>query len=303
MVSDNGTGRPDPGRRAALTSRASASIEGAETARRAGRLLEIVATAGRPAPLEWIGEEAGLSKSTTYRLLRALQDEGWLERAGRMGYQVGPRLVRLAAAIDPVRDIAEVAQPWLESLAARTSETATLNVRDGQWAVTAAGAESTRHALHRAVQIGHRMPLARGCTGLAILAWLPRADQREVTQELIAGRHILPSDVEKLDGRLRLITRDGFVLSAEENHPGVAAVAAPVFIGTGGPIAASIAVGGPVGRWTKTAIAECVPDILRACAELSAALAEGHLAAADAPAPQDDPLGQLGPALPDPAGS
>jgi IclR family acetate operon transcriptional repressor len=261
-----------------VTSGAAASIEGAETARRAGRLLEIVATAGRPAPLEWIGEQAGLSKSTTYRLVRALQDEGWLERAGRMGYQVGQRLVRLAAVIDPGRDIAEVAQPWLESLAARTSETASLNVRDGKWAVSVAGAESTKHALHRAVQIGHRMPLARGCTGLAILAWLSRADQQDVTEELIAGSYILPSDVEKLGSRLRLIARDGFALSAEENHPGVGAVAVPVFAGTGGPIAGSIAVGGPVERWTKTAIMECVPDILRTCAELSASLAESHLA-------------------------
>jgi IclR family transcriptional regulator, acetate operon repressor len=262
-----------------MTSRASSGIEGAETARRACRLLEIVATAGRPAPLEWIGQEAGLSKSTAYRLLRTLQDEGWLERAGRMGYQVGSRLVRLAAAIEPGKNIVDLAQPWLESLAERTSETATLNIRNGEWAVVVAGAESARHALRRAVQIGHRMPLARGCSGLAILAWLPRADQQEVTRKLISGNYIRPSDVTGLDDRLLMIARDGFVLSAEENHPGVAAVAVPVFAGPGGPIAASISVGGPIDRWTKSAIMECVPDVLRASTELSASLTGNEPAA------------------------
>jgi DNA-binding IclR family transcriptional regulator len=265
-----------------LTSGAPAGIEGAETARRAGRLLEIVATAGRPAPLEWIGEQAGLSKSTAYRLLRALQDEGWLERAGRAGYQAGPRLIRLAAAIDPGHDITERARPWLESLASVTAETASLNVRDGNWAVTVTGAESTKHALHRAVQVGHRMPLARGCTGLAILAWLPAAEQEQAARELAAGEYISQADVDGLGRRLSTIARDGFVRSAEENHPGLAAVAAPVFMGTGGPVVGSIAVAGPVGRWTREAIDAKVPDLLRACAELSASLAETQAAASAA---------------------
>jgi DNA-binding IclR family transcriptional regulator len=259
---------------AAVTARPPAGIEGAETARRAGRLLEIVATARGPAPLEWVGEQAGLSKSTAYRLLRALQDEGWLERAGRQGYQVGRRLLRLAAAVDPGRDLAERARPWLESLASLTSETATLSVRDGNWAVLVAGAESTRHALHRAVQIGHRMPLARGCTGLAILAWLPSAEQEQIARELAAGSYISPADVTGLDRRVRTAVRDGLVRSSEENHQGIAAVAAPVFIGTRGPIAASIAIGGPLERWTRAAMDQFVPDLQRACAELSASLTE-----------------------------
>jgi IclR family acetate operon transcriptional repressor len=265
-----------------VTAGAPAGIEGAETARRAGRLLEIVATAGRPAPLEWIGEQAGLSKSTAYRLLRALQDEGWLERAGRAGYQAGPRLVRLAAAIVPGRDIADQARPWLESLASLTAETASLNVRDGNWAVTVAGAESTKHALHRAVQVGHRMPLARGCTGLAILAWLPAAEQDQAARDLAAGDHIGQADVDGLRRRVAAIARDGFVRSTEENHPGLAAVAAPVFLGTGGPVVGCIAIGGPVERWTRDAIDAAVPDLLRACAELSASLAETRAAASAA---------------------
>jgi IclR family acetate operon transcriptional repressor len=262
-----------------VTGKEPAGIEGAETARRAGRLLEIVATAGGPASLDWIGEEAGLSKSTAYRLLRALQEEGWLERSGRQGYRVGRRLARLAAAIDPGRGLAERAQPWLGSLAARTSETASLNIRHGNWAVTIAGAQSSRHALHRAVQIGHRMPLARGCTGLAILAWLPPAEQQEITRDLLAGHHIVPANTHGLAARLERITGEGFVISAEENHPGVAAVAAPVFLGTDGPVTASLVVGGPIERWTRPLIMECVPDLLHACAQLSASLADGLLAA------------------------
>lgn len=172
--------------------------------------------------------------------------------------------------------------PWLESLASITSETATIAVRDGNWAVVMAGAQSNAHALHRSVQIGHRTPLARGCTGLAILAWVPGPEQEQIARELVAANLAQPAEVTDLLSRLSTIARDGFVRSSEENHPGVSAVGAPVFVGTGGPIAGSIVIGGPIERFTTDLIDEAVPALLSATAQLSASLTKATTSTAAA---------------------
>lgn len=251
--------------------RASAGVGGAETARRAGRLLEIVAMAAEPVALDWIAEQAGLTKSTAYRLLRALQEEGWLKHAGRSGYQPGERLTQLAEGIDPQRNLLRHAQPFLASLAARTHETATLTLRNGNWAVVVGGVESDTHALRRVIQIGHSTPLARGCSGLAIMVTLPPGEQAAIARELYAQGYITQMDVDGLASRVSAIQRDGFVISFGENHEGVAAIAAPVVTGQERAIS-SLVIGGPEQRWTRDAMNDVAPHLLQACAELAATM-------------------------------
>jgi DNA-binding IclR family transcriptional regulator len=55
-------------------------VEGAETARRALRLIEAVTTAAEPIGLTELASSTGLSKSTCYRLVRVLQEELYVDR-------------------------------------------------------------------------------------------------------------------------------------------------------------------------------------------------------------------------------
>ncbi|HWN31742.1 MAG TPA: IclR family transcriptional regulator [Pseudonocardia sp.] len=249
--------------------------EGAETARRALRLIEAVVTAGKPVGLVELAGDTGLSKSTCYRLLRVLQDELYLDRAESGGYRVGSRLVGVAAAVLPQADRYAAARPALRELAATTGETATLHVRSGARAVLVLGVESADQVLRRAATVGESTPLTSGCSGRAILATLrPGAAQPIIDRA---------EDPAVLRVALDEIRRAGYALSYGANHPGVHGMAAPVrssferpggsAVGpAGGPAggpALSVAVSGPAARWTEGRMRTFADRLLDTCAELS----------------------------------
>ena len=60
-------------------------------------VLEALAAMEQPASLLAIASAVGLSKAGAYRVLRALQDEGYVDHAGRRGYRVGSRSIALAS--------------------------------------------------------------------------------------------------------------------------------------------------------------------------------------------------------------
>jgi IclR family transcriptional regulator, acetate operon repressor len=243
------------------TTTGNAAIAGAETARRALRLTEIVTTAGEPVDLATVVDASGLSKPTAYRLLRVLAEEGWLDRVGRSSWRPGTRLHRLARAGATSLDPVDVARPVLHKLADATSETACLHLLDGDAALLAAGQESSAHALRRVAAIGERTPLTRGAAGIAILAQLGHASQDRLLATLT------PNSRSKLRKRLTETSRRGWSESMGENHPGVAGIAAAINAGPGGPVVGSISLAGPADRWNQAARNKAVRFLTSACEE------------------------------------
>lgn len=239
--------------------------EGAETARRALRLLEAVVSAPDAVPLADLADSVGLSKSTCYRLARVLQDERYLRRAESGGYRVGDRLVGMAAAVLPRSELHAVARPVLRSLAEAAGETATLHVRSGDRAVLILGVESSDHVLRRAATLGESAPLSSGCSGRSILAHLERADADAIVDAA--------PDPAGLSGALEHIRTLGFAVSTGVNHPGVTGIAAPVlstYAGTSrGVTPMAVAVSGPTDRWTQQRIESLSERLLHGCAQLS----------------------------------
>ncbi len=64
-----------------------------------------------------IVEATGFTRSTTHRLVKALEGHGLLMSAGGRGYRLGPRLLGLAAAAMRDLPLRDVAHPALERLA------------------------------------------------------------------------------------------------------------------------------------------------------------------------------------------
>lgn len=244
----------------------SGKVEGAETARRALRLIEAVVTAGEPVGLADLAARVGLSKSTCYRLVRVLQDELYLERAESGGYRLGSRLVGVAAAVLPQADLYSAARPPLRALAETVGETVTLHVRSGNRAVLILGVETERQALRRAATIGELTWLSRGSAGLAILAYLKAAEAEPVIAQA--------EDPRSLRASLDEVRRAGYAMSFGANHPGVHGIAAPVSStfepSRPGVAPLSVAVSGPAARWTEDRMRASADRLLDTCAELSA---------------------------------
>jgi IclR family transcriptional regulator, acetate operon repressor len=236
-------------------------IEGAETARRVLRLMELVSRAAEPIGLDELVRRTELNKSTVYRLLRVLQDETYIERADGGGYLVGSRMVALAAAVTPDFDAYDRCRPILRELADESGETSTMHRRAGDRAVLVLGAETTIHPLRRVLTAGELTPLTRGSAGTALLASLPATD----TEDHLAGHDA--AEVKRARRALRNIQRDGYVMSFGENHPGLNGVAAPV---VGAEM--SVSVSGPDARWTRERMEAFAPRLLEGTAAIAAQL-------------------------------
>ena len=123
-----------------------------------------------------IVEATGFTRSTTHRLVKALEEHGLLlMAAGGRGYRLGPRLLGLAAAAMRDLPLRDLAHPALERLARDTAESAQLYVRDGDRRVCIDAVESTAE-LRTIVAVGASLPLTKGSAGKVFLTW---ADPRE----------------------------------------------------------------------------------------------------------------------------
>jgi DNA-binding IclR family transcriptional regulator len=221
---------------------------------------------GDGASLQQLAAEAGYSKSTVHRLLATLGRLEMVEREPQTRrYRLGRRARDLGRGPSPQRDLRQVTRPYMEDLRARSGETVTLHVVEGCEHVVVDECESTQEIRHT-LPIGLRVPLLRGATAKAILAFLaPEARQRALAQtrtEEAPG----PSDEELQD-----IHDLGYALSLAERVPGGAAISAPLRDATGS-VCGALSISGPNFRFTSARATRCAPYLVEAAAEVSQAI-------------------------------
>nr|WP_281376511.1 helix-turn-helix domain-containing protein [Actinomycetospora corticicola] len=231
------------------------------------RLLEALA-AHQPVGLDEVAGLVGLNKSTAYRLLRVLQEEGYCERLPQGGYRLGGAVASLATRTTVPAARLEAMRPVLQELAESTAETVTVHRRAGDVVVLSLGVESEQHVLRQVVRIGETTPLTRGCAGIAILASLPAGDRDEVVEHAGSEARAV------LRTRIAEALTDGFAVSRAANHPGVLGIAMAVPGADGAGAELSIAVSGPDSRWTRDRAVQHAEQ-LRRCALRLAHLSGG----------------------------
>jgi DNA-binding IclR family transcriptional regulator len=198
-----------------------------------------------------IAERTGLTRSTTHRLLRALEDLGFVFQVGGLGYALGPRLLGLAATAMRELPLRDLARPALERLAAATGESVQLYVRDGQRRICVDTVESDRE-LRTIVAVGASLPLTSGSAGKVFLAW--------------GSTHGIELD-ERLVRQLHTTRQRGWADSVGEREEGVASVSAPVF-GPGGFLSAAVSVSGPASRFGGLRAKRYAPAVVEAAGEI-----------------------------------
>ena len=235
---------------------------------RALRVLETLAGLQQPATLPTIAEQAQLTKSKAYRILRDLQDHGFVDHAGRSGYRIGSRAVALASLIGPRPALLRLTRPVLARLAAEASETVTLHLRSGAHRVLVLGAEPPGNPQRRLPTIGERSPLTSGCSGRSILAFLPEEEAGKII------RAHAPQGVRSgLSAMLALIRTQSYALSFSDNHEHINGIAAPLLDPNDGTALGSVAVAGLDQRVPKETLLRLVTPLHAACYQLAPRLA------------------------------
>lgn len=236
--------------------------------RRPLRVLEALAGMEQPASLLAVATAVGLSKASAYRVLRSLQDEGYVEHAGRRGYRIGSRSIALASLVGPRPALLQRARPVLSRLAAAAQATASLHLRSGEHRVLVLGADQDTELQRRRVHVGERAPLTSGCSGRVILAHLPVEETDKVVATHARGR-----TRTELERELDLIRSDGYALSFSDNHPHFNGIAAALLDPDDGYPLGSIAVAGPDERLPEEALRRLAQPLSTACNGLAPYLA------------------------------
>jgi IclR family transcriptional regulator, acetate operon repressor len=228
-----------------------AEATGTQAIDRAAQLLVRVVESAQPPSVGELAAGAGLPKSTTSRLLAALERQGLVQRLGDRGrLRPGPVLLRYANQ-DASASLIELAAPSLRRLADESGETINLAV-PGTDGVEHLAQQDTAHYVGVTDWVGRRVPFELAANGKCFLAF---AGTTEPTPEL------------------RRVRARGYATSIDELELGLSALAAPVFGPTGEALAA-LSISGPTARLTSDRIAQLAPLLMAEANVLAARL--GH---------------------------
>lgn len=245
-------------------------VAGTQTIRRAVAMLEAF-TDERPSwNVSELAERVGLNRTTTYRLLSALENAEYVYRdPSNESYRLGSGLIALGGRAQRANSVRSVALPELEVLASETGETATLEILHGDNVVIIEeipGEFVTSGSQH----IGSRWPAYATSTGKAILATLP---PRELTT-ILKQQPLSPltektiTSVDELRACLDEVRRTGYAVAVEELELGYIAVGAPVLDAAGRAVAA-ISLGGTLTRLTGDRIPQVGANVRAAARRIS----------------------------------
>lgn len=183
----------------------------------------------RELSLTQISEKIGLAKSTTLRLLGALESEGFIEKNFRTNhYKLGHNLYYLGLIAKDSLDIRTVSRPFMENITQLTKETTNLYLLDHYDRICFDQVESPL-AIKRTVRIGERYPIWAGATGKSILAFMDREMWVKMKDRLEKITEWTVADPETFILELEKIRAMGYAVSVGEKDYEVGCVAAPIY--------------------------------------------------------------------------
>ena len=231
-------------------------------------LLILLSAASQPQTLDEITRASGLNKTTCFRLLKTLQDFGFVEQeTGGKRYRLGPRNISLGAAAMSGISLRNLALPHMQRLKELTQETVNLTVLDGSEVVFIERLEAN-HIISTHHRIGDRLPAHSTCMGKAILAHMPRP-KREAVLGRIKFTALTPATITSraaLEKELDQVRREGLAYNREELEKGLCAVAAPV-MGYAGEALAALNVAFPLVRHELHAALEKFAPLVKQAAD------------------------------------
>lgn len=208
-----------------------------------------------------------LSRPTLYRLLRTLEQRGFVVASGEpQRFHLGPSVAQLAQVWSAGVDLAELAQPMLRRLWEQTGETVALLLHRGAERVCVVELPSAQPLSFRR-GVGHSESVVLGASGRVILAFVPEP------RRYLEGK-VPEAQVGTYLQELARVRAAGYAISRDELIKGAVAIAAPVFAGDA-QVLGSMAVYGPSVRVDDAQVERCAALLRDAARELSAQAGAG----------------------------
>lgn len=218
--------RPTPAR---------AAQRGIQSIEVGGALLRALAHHGRPLALKDLAQEAGMAPAKAHPYLVSFGKLGLIEQDAASGrYGLGPLAMQLGLISLQALDPLALATAALEPLAQALGHTTAVAVWGNRGATLVRVAEPPS-PVHVSMRHGTVMSLTRTASGRLFAAWLPKA----LTQPLLRREPRLPGLAEQL----AQVRAEGYARVQDALLPGISALSAPVFDGSGRLVLALTAIG------------------------------------------------------------
>ncbi|MGD0609327.1 MAG: IclR family transcriptional regulator [Streptosporangiaceae bacterium] len=249
---------------------------GTQAVDRAARLLAEVVHSADPMTFTGLSTTTGLAKSTTSRLLLALERNGLVRRDDHGRFLPGEMFVSFSRRGGAGAGLVAVAQPFLERLGKATGETVNLGVsRNGM--VEQIAQVDSKYLIGGTNWVGMSVPLHCSALGKVLLAFgtaqlppfQPGRPDRPDRLERRAAKTITTEAALRAD--LAGVRARGYAVTDEELEPGLVAVAAPIY-GYDGSVVAALSVSAPASRMTRDGLAATAGQCVEEAAGLSAVL-------------------------------
>ena len=221
---------------------------GVQVIDRAFDILEILCIEREGLGVTEIGNRLALHKSTVHRILSAMAERGYIEKASEKGvYKIGLKLVEISSVYLNNVELKTEARPYLSELTSKMNQPTHLATLNGNDVVYIDKVEVV-NSIRLYSQIGLRVPVYCSALGKSLLSGLSDAE----VEEKIAKVQMLPytkatiTDKTEFLRQVKQVRQRGWALDDEEHEAGVRCIAAPVFDYRGKAIAA-VSVSGPSG--------------------------------------------------------
>lgn len=199
--------------------------------------------------LDEITQSVALAKTTVHRLLYSIKQLGYVEQHPESGnYMLALKFFDLGRSALPYRRLSSMARPLMENLTLRTGESCHLGVIEKRLITYILVVES-QNPYRCAAVIGEYNYTHSTALGKCLIAYLPEEEIEAIVRE-----HGLPkiarntiTNYGRLLEELARVRKNGYASNVEENIDGVICISAPIFDGTGTPLAA-LSVSGPAIR-------------------------------------------------------
>jgi DNA-binding IclR family transcriptional regulator len=239
---------------------------------RALTILEVMAQQEDRLGLVAISRLVDLDPTTTHRLLRTMQERGFVSQNPIDGkYSLGIRAFQIGNAVIGVTILRQAVRPFIQVLMERTGETANLAIRDGFQAAYVEQATGPRF-LRTFSEVGRGIPLHCTAVGKALLIGVSETEIRRLAAQGL--ERYAPNTQTSLEGLLEevaLCRKQGYALDMEEFEPGARCLGAPI-TDSDGKVLCAISVAGPAIRMSVERLQSLVPVVVRSAAEVAQAL-------------------------------
>lgn len=232
-------------------------------------IIEILSKAENPMNLTEISKETGISKSTVYRLLQAMNSRHYVEKDKNNCYTIGIKLVEVVSYHINGLELQTESKPFLSELRSELNLTVHLGILDAHEVIYVEKLDLYPTTLLYS-QIGYRSPAYCSSLGKCLLSCLSGDELDEALYNCDFDKFTKNTitDIQDFKQHLKLVRKQGWAMDNEEYIIGHRCVGAPIFDYRGDAIA-SISASGHTAQISDEKLPLIIEQVKEAANQIS----------------------------------